>query len=65
MLLTITSAWAQKDSLLSDYDYYFQQMELIHPDPYSAFGGKEGFKKAVGELRNNLAARDSISLNDM
>ena len=33
MLLTITSAWAQKDSLLSDYDYYFQQMELIHPDP--------------------------------
>lgn len=54
-----------KEQLLSDYDYYFHQMELIHPDPYSSYGGKAGFDHAVKELRNELANRNSLSLNEM
>ena len=38
---------SQQDSLLQDYDYFFSQLEQIHPDPYSAFDGKDGFDKAV------------------
>ncbi len=38
---------SRQDSLLQDYDYFFSQLEQIHPDPYSAFGGKDGFGKAL------------------
>ena len=34
---------SKQDSLLQDYDYFFSQLEQIHPDPYSAFGGKDEF----------------------
>ena len=54
-----------KEELLQDYDYYFSQMEQIHPDPYAAFGGKEAFHQAVRNLRDNLAKRDSLSLDEM
>ena len=54
---------SKQDSLLQDYDYFFSQLEQIHPDPYSAFGGKDGFDKAVKRLRNELANRDSLTLN--
>ncbi len=40
-------------------------MEQIHPDPYSAFGGKENFQKEVKLLRDKLAENDSLTLNDM
>jgi len=56
---------SKQDSLLQDYDYFFSQLEQIHPDPYSAFGGKDGFGKAVKQLRNELANRDSLTLNEM
>ena len=56
---------SQQDSLLQDYDYFFSQLEQIHPDPYSAFDGKDGFDKAVKQLRNELANRDSLTLNEM
>ena len=56
---------SKQDSLLQDYDYFFSQLEQIHPDPYSAFGGKDGFDKAVKQLRDELASRDSLTLNDM
>ena len=52
-----------KEELLQDYDYYFSQMEQIHPDPYAAFGGKKAFHQAVRNLRDNLAKRDSLSLD--
>ena len=54
-----------KEQLLQDYDYYFSQMEQIHPDPYTAFGGKEAFHRTVRNLRNNLAKRDSLTLDEM
>ena len=56
---------SKQDSLLQDYDYFFSQLEQIHPDPYSAFGGKDGFDKAVKQLRDELANRDSLTLNEM
>lgn len=62
---TINAQSLSKEQLLQDYDYYFSQMELIHPDPYCAFGGKAGFDVAVKGLRNDLAGRDSLSLNDI
>jgi hypothetical protein len=54
-----------KEQLLQDYDYYFSQMEQIHPDPYTAFGGKEAFHQAVRNLGDNLAKRDSLTLDEM
>lgn len=53
------------EELLQDYDYYFSQMEQIHPDPYTAFGGKKAFQQAVRSLGDNLAKRDSLSLDEM
>jgi hypothetical protein len=54
-----------KDSLLEDYDYFFSQLEQIHPDPYSVFGGEKSFKKEVRRLRNELAGTDSLTLDEM
>ena len=67
-LVSTITADAQKltkEQLLQDYDYYFSQLEQIHPDPYTAFGGKEAFHQAVRHLRNNLAKRDSLTLDEM
>ena len=64
-LESVNSHISKQDSLLQDYDYYFSQLEQIHPDPYSAFGGKDGFDKAVKQLRDELANRDSLTLNEM
>lgn len=54
-----------KEQLLQDYDYYFSQLEQIHPDPYTAFGGKEAFAKDVKQLRDELGNRGSLTLNEM
>ncbi len=54
-----------REQLLQDYDYFFCQLEEIHPDPYSAFGGKECFSEKVMHLRKRLAMEDSLSLNEM
>jgi len=56
---------SKQDSLLRDYDYFFCQLEQIHPDPYSAFGGKDEFDTAVKQLRDELASRDSMTLNEI
>ncbi|MBR3026866.1 MAG: hypothetical protein IKH58_01905, partial [Bacteroidales bacterium] len=56
---------SKQDSLLQDYDYFFCQLEQIHPDPYSAFGGKDEFDTAVKQLRDELASRDSMTLNEI
>ena len=54
-----------QEQLLQDYDYFFSQLEQIHPDPYSAFGGKDGFGKAVKQQRDKLINRDTLSTNEM
>ena len=64
-LESVNGYLSKQDSLLQDYDYFFSQLEQIHPDPYSAFGGKDGFGKAVKQLRDELANRDSLTLNEM
>ncbi len=46
-LESVNGYLSKQDSLLQDYDYFFSQLEQIHPDPYSAFGGKDGFDKAL------------------
>ena len=63
--VTMDAQEFSKEQLLQDYDYYFSQMEQIHPDPYSAFGGKEAFAKDVKQLRNELGDRGSLTLNEM
>ena len=53
-LVSTITADAQKhtkEQLLQDYDYYFSQLEQIHPDPYTAFGGKEAFHQTVRNLQ--------------
>ncbi len=68
LLCSVTIGWGQavsNEGLLQNYDYFFSQLEQIHPDPYSAFGGKEEFGKAVKQLRDELANRDSLTLNEM
>ena len=62
---TIHTQSTSKEFLLQDYDYFFSQLEQIHPDPYSAFGGKDEFDKAVKQLRDELASRGSMTLNEM
>ena len=64
-LETANSNISKQDSLLQDYDYFFSQLEQIHPDPYSAFGGKDEFDKAVKQLRNELVCTDSLTLDEM
>ena len=54
-----------KAELLNDYDYFFGKFDEIHPNPYDAFGGKDEFRKSVGQLREKLAAEDSLTLNNM
>ena len=63
--ISVDAQTLTKEQLLQDYDYYFSQMEQIHPDPYTAFGGKEAFHQAVRNLRNNLAKRDSLTLDEI
>ena len=64
-LETANSNISKQDSLLQDYDYFFSQLEQIHPDPYSAFGGKDEFDKSVKQLRNELVCTDSLTLDEM
>ncbi len=64
-LESVNGYLSKQDSLLQDYDYFFSQLEQIHPDPYCALGGKDGFGKAVKQLRDELADRDTLTLNEM
>ena len=51
--------------ILDDYDYFFQQFELTHPDPYTAFGGKKAFRHSVKVLRHELSRNPEIDANDL
>jgi hypothetical protein len=39
-----------RDDALADLRYLFALIEEVHPDPYSAFGGKVAFKREAQEL---------------
>lgn len=43
-----------KDSLASDFSYLVKLLESSHPDPYSGFGGKVFFHKAVNDALQDL-----------
>lgn len=65
-LCVIACSQPRTDSaLLQDYDYFFEQLEEIHPDPYSAFGGEKQYRKAVANLRRELSKRDSLTMQEM
>ena len=36
---------SKQESLLQDYDFFFSQLEQIHPDPYSALAGRKGLTR--------------------
>lgn len=47
------------DSLVKDFRYFIEKLEQTHPDPYSRYGGKESFRKAV-EVCEMQMRSDSI-----
>lgn len=64
--LLLFTLWAQgyagelsrKDSLVADFSYLVEALEVTHPDPYSGFGGKVFFHKEVFDLKNDLKQND-------
>lgn len=48
------------DSLVQDFRYFVEQLEQTHPDPYTRFGGKALFHKAVETCEMQMRS-DSIS----
>ena len=47
-------------ALIEDYEYFIEQLEVIHPNPYSAFGGEAGFRKKVDSLRFVLEEKENL-----
>lgn len=47
-------------ALIEDYEYFIEQLEAIHPDPYSAFGGETAFRKKVDSLRFVLEKNEDL-----
>lgn len=65
-MLVIATACAQQDSnpeLMQDFDYFFEQLEAVHPDPYTSFGGEKAFHSKVKSLRKELGRIDSLDVN--
>lgn len=55
-VLTLNSANAQMptDSIVADFNEFVRLMEETHPDPYTNYGGRVFFRKAVMETRKSL-----------
>jgi len=51
-----------REALLADYDYFIEQLESVHPDPYTDLGGKDSFDLKVRALRKRLSAMDSLDV---
>lgn len=60
MLCGCQSNSPEKSDMLEDYDYFISQLEAVHPDPYTSFGGEKAFHRKVKSLRKSLAASDSL-----
>lgn len=65
LVFTSLSASAQTDSVKSkykeDFNTFIQFLEETHPDPYTAFGGRVEFGRAVRDMRKNV----ETSANDV
>ncbi|MFA8433266.1 MAG: S41 family peptidase [Marinifilaceae bacterium] len=48
----------QRDSLLSDFQFFIEALENTHPDPYTAFGGRVFFHQQAFEIENKLKNND-------
>ena len=55
-LFTSSQVMAQvpTDSIVADFNKFVRLLEETHPDPYTNYGGKPFFRKAVMETRKNL-----------
>ena len=55
-LFTSSQVMAQvpTDSIVADFNEFVRLLEETHPDPYTNYGGKPFFRKAVMETRRNL-----------
>lgn len=61
--LVIATACSQADKnpeLMQDFDYFFEQLEAVHPDPYSSFGGENAFHNKVKSLLKELGGCDHL-----
>ena len=56
VLFTSSQVMAQvpTDSIVADFNEFVRLLEETHPDPYTNYGGKPFFRKAVMETRRNL-----------
>lgn len=58
MLSACTHLYAQEvfctDTLIADFRYFVRALEQTHPDPYSRYGGRPLFHRAVEECEKNM-----------
>lgn len=72
-ILSYTLASAQQadvkplshEALLADYDYFFAQLESVHPDPYTDLGGETAFHQRVDALRQQLLQMPDLTPEEM
>lgn len=53
-----TQGTTNRDSLVADFSYLVNTLEVTHPDPYSGFGGKVFFRKQAFDLTKDLQSKD-------
>jgi len=54
-----------RKSLLKDFDYFFEQFEVIHPEPYRLLGGEKEFHRKVDSLRKVLVRTPDLDAEMM
>lgn len=54
-----------REALLADYDYFFEQLESVHPDPYTDLGGEVAFHQRVNTLRQQLLQMPDLTPEEM
>lgn len=66
LLIAFNTAQAQvpTDSIVADFNEFVRLLEETHPDPYTNYGGKPFFRKAVMETRLALV-NDSVTSPDV
>ena len=65
MLCNCQNISPEKSDILEDYDYFISQLEAVHPDPYTAFGGEKAFHRKVKTMRRSLAVSDSLDASEL
>ena len=54
-LITTAQINSNQSTLKEDYNSFIQYLEETHPDPYSAFGGKEKFKRQAQNVYKQIS----------